>query len=333
MLYALNANGHRIDADAANKGEQYTCPICNSPVILKQGHINVAHFAHESNQCDDDWNYDMSEWHKRMQNYFPKESQEVVVNYRGRKHRADVLINDVVLEFQFSPITASEFEARNRFFKNAGYRLAWVFNLSHIPDDNLYLSDDRDNMMIWKHPMRIFANADYLGENNKRFALWFSFGGDDQFEDIGEEYLERVVWAIKDEDGYYSMRRFFTSDYAIALNNDREIDLDEFFDYERACFKQKLAELKNNHSFSIKYRGAKGKPRDAYMCPRKNGEFGISLGGEHGCYYCKHCYMVAQTTKPEGKVFASYCCYPKRVRELNGAHPGYECHEVDIFEL
>ncbi len=51
----------------------------------------------------------MSEWHKIMQNYFPKESQEVVVSYKGRKHRADVLIGDVVLEFQFSPITAAEF--------------------------------------------------------------------------------------------------------------------------------------------------------------------------------------------------------------------------------
>ena len=79
----------------------------------------------------------MSEWHQRMQSYFPKESREVVVNYKGRKHRADVLIGDIVLEFQYSPITAAEFDDRNSFFKNAGNRLAWVFNLSQISDENL----------------------------------------------------------------------------------------------------------------------------------------------------------------------------------------------------
>ena len=114
MFCALDSCGNRIYADEANKGEKYTCPICNLPVILRRGEINIDHFADE---CVDDWKYDMSEWHKKMQNYFPKEAQEVVVTHQGKKHRADVLIGDVVLEFQHSPITASEFEARNRFLE------------------------------------------------------------------------------------------------------------------------------------------------------------------------------------------------------------------------
>jgi competence protein CoiA len=135
MFYALNTKGVRIDAYEADEKEKHVCPICKNPVILKRGSINIAHFAHESNQCEDAWNYDMSEWHKRMQNYFEKDCQEVVVSYKGKKHRADVLIDDIVLEFQFSPITSAEFEDRNEFFRNAGYRLAWVFNLSQISED------------------------------------------------------------------------------------------------------------------------------------------------------------------------------------------------------
>ncbi len=96
MFYALNKDGIRIDAYEADKNEQYTCPICNNRVILKRGSVNIDHFAHEANVCEDTWNYDMSEWHKRMQNYFPRESQEVVVSHKGRKHRADVLIGDMM---------------------------------------------------------------------------------------------------------------------------------------------------------------------------------------------------------------------------------------------
>lgn len=333
MFYALNKDGKRVEACDADRNEQYTCPLCNNRVILKRGAIKIAHFAHESNLCEDTWNYDMSEWHKRMQNYFPKESQEVVVSNNGKKHRADVLIDDIVLEFQYSPITAVEFDERNEFFKNAGYRLAWVFNLNHISEDNLYMSEGKENLMIWKHPMHIFANADYLGENNKRFALWFSFGGDDEFDEVGKEYIERVVWAIKDDDGYYSLRRFCTSKYSIELGDESEINPNCFFYSKKDFFKEKLLELKKKHSYTVKYRGKKGKSRQSYICPRRKGSFGIEMWSEDGCFNCRYCYMVAKKEDEGIKMYASYCCYPTQVRELCEGHPGYECSQVDIYEI
>ena len=333
MFYALNEKGIRIDACEAVKGQNYFCPICNNRVILKQGSINIDHFAHESNVCEDNWNYDMSGWHKRMQNYFPKDAQEVVVNYKGKKHRADVLIDDVVLEFQFSSITAAEYEERNEFFASAGYRLAWVFNLSQISDENLYPSDEKDNMMIWKHPMRIFANSEYLGENNKKFALWFSFGGTEEFKSLGKEYLERVVWAIKDEYDCYSMKRFFISNHAIVLHEGTTINHNRFFYSEIDFFKDALTALKNNVAFSVKYKGKKGEPKRSYICPRLKDVFGIDMWGEHGCYYCKYCFMVAHTQNDDGHMYASYCCYPTQVRNLCETHPGYECTKVNVFEV
>ena len=342
MFYALDKDGFRIDAYEANKQDAYICPICGKHVILKRGEINAAHFAHMSDMCEDNWNYDMSEWHRRMQSFFPKESQEVIVTYKGRKHRADILIGDVVLEFQFSPITAAEFEDRNKFFKKAGYRLAWVFNLSQISEDNLYSSKEKDNMMIWKHPMRIFENVDYLGANNKRFALWFSFDGDWELGENPEDeylYMYRVIWAIKD-DGKYSMRRFFIFEKPIVFNESEEINLNHFFyskkDFdmeERYLFKKRLFELKAKHSYVVKYRGKKGEYQQAYICPRRNGKFGISMWGEQGCYYCRYCYMVARTRNEDGYMYASYCCYPTQVRELVESHPGYECLQADIFEI
>ena len=129
------------------------------------------------------------------------------------------------------------------------------------------------------------------------------------------------------------MRRFFTSPYPIIINGKDAINPKRFFYSKKDFFKETLLELKNKHSYSVKYRGKKGEPKQSYICPRRNGKFGIDMWGEQGCYYCRYCYMVAQTENENGKMYASYCCYPNQVRELCEGHPGYECPEVDIYEI
>jgi len=39
--------------------DDYLCPICGGSVVLRQGSINIAHFAHRSNECADSWHYKM----------------------------------------------------------------------------------------------------------------------------------------------------------------------------------------------------------------------------------------------------------------------------------
>lgn len=333
MFYALDKGGTRISANKATKKEQYFCPICHNPVMLKSGLVNADHFAHEDYVCDDNWNYDMSKWHKRMQDNFSKEFREVVVKHNGKQHRADILIDDMVIEFQFSDITAAEFEERNDFFKNAGYRLAWVFNLSEVPDDKLYPSDDKPNMMIWKNPKRIFSNVANLGANNRNFALWFSYYGDQEYEENGIEALERVIWAIKDDEDCYSMKRFITLPYQILIDGEKEINPNRFFYSREDYFREILDELKSKHAYSVKYSGEQGKAKESYICPKKAGAFGIQIWGEYGCSYCKYCYMIAKKETRTNKKYAAYCCYPKQVQESSEGHPGYECSVVNIYEL
>lgn len=57
----------------------YHCPICKGKVVLKNGKIKVPHFAHRDSVCMDNWNYDMSEWHRAWQKIFPEENQEIVI--------------------------------------------------------------------------------------------------------------------------------------------------------------------------------------------------------------------------------------------------------------
>lgn len=81
-------------------------------MILKDGKINITHYAHRNNECADNWHYDMSEWHINKQSYFDKQFQEMVVTKNGVTHRADILKDGVVIEFQHSPITGEEFRER-----------------------------------------------------------------------------------------------------------------------------------------------------------------------------------------------------------------------------
>ena len=90
MEFALNQNKDRVHATDANKQDEYVCPLCHKKVVLRRGEVNVYHFAHQS-KCDDPWKYDMSAWHSEWQQQFPKRNQEVVIEFNGEKHRADVM--------------------------------------------------------------------------------------------------------------------------------------------------------------------------------------------------------------------------------------------------
>lgn len=127
MEYALTADHHRVHALDAEKGQEYYCPVCGNQVIPRQGEVNSWHFAHVTS-CVDDWKYDMSEWHRNWQNRFPESTREVVIEYKGESHRADILTGGYVIEFQHSPITSTEFERRNLFYTKAGYNVIWVFD-------------------------------------------------------------------------------------------------------------------------------------------------------------------------------------------------------------
>ena len=109
MFVARDTEGTLIWADEANKQTDYFCPVCSGKLILRAGEVNAHHFAHEAGACPDHWHYDMSDWHKTMQEQFPIECREVVMKHNGEIHRADVFKDGVVVEFQHSPITPQEF--------------------------------------------------------------------------------------------------------------------------------------------------------------------------------------------------------------------------------
>ena len=139
MEFAVDCTGKRIHASEAIKEKEYFCPLCDNKVILRQGEINIEHFAHIK-KCDDNWHYDMSEWHLEWQKQFPKNNREVVMEHNGEKHRADVLACGYVIEFQHSSITAEEFNERNRFYLST---LKKELDINYMDLGEYYFHDDK----------------------------------------------------------------------------------------------------------------------------------------------------------------------------------------------
>lgn len=323
MFVALDKDGKRIFSEEAQKNEEYLCPICKSPVIVKDGEINAKHFAHKQGDCKDDWHYDMSEWHRYKQSHFPVESREVVVNNGEETHRADVLIDNTVIEFQHSPITAEEFNKRNTFFEKLGYRVAWVFDFTEkIESGTLEVSEKSDYMYIWKHPMRIFENCFPINDYNKKFALWFAQDTPDDME-----IIDKIIWVVRDGDKQI-LSRFIVSHHDIDMND--EFDVGDLFKSEKGYLDEAINKLKSSNCFyREKISGVCEHPKEDYVCS-KSGNFGLDIWSTKGCNHCPYCYMLARKKRNNSTEIKSFCGYPYKARKESS--PGYVSEKVAVYD-
>lgn len=328
MFIARNKDGHLIDVEEAERSGEYRCPACNAPVIIRDGLVNATHFAHAVGNCTDNWNYDMSEWHRRIQNFFPKEAREIVVEKEGKKHRADILMEKTVIEIQHSPISTEEFVDRNFFFHSLGYRIAWIFDVSQqYESKRLYFSSVENSfLMTWKYPLRVLSEGERPTDNNSRYSIWLFMGYEQ------EDYIiDKVIGSTENDNNKPCFKRIQVSEYSIYLN--KLFKIDDFFTSTEDRIKDEIRILKETHDFSIKYSGVEGKPRMAYVCPL-TGKFGIKICGDRNCSYCRYCYMILQKKRMEGKtMIAVYCCYPEQVQEIDQEDQDYECSQIPVYRI
>lgn len=169
MLFAVDYNDNRIHIDETHSNQEYYCPYCGAPLITKKGDYRQHHFAHKHGHvCSDTWThshshgYDISPWHNAWQSLFPKENQEVKLCLGETQHRADVLVDRTVIEFQHSVMPVKAFDDRNNFYFNLGYKVIWLFNLSDLYDNGQLSFTTADNELIfsWKNPKKAFNNYD-----------------------------------------------------------------------------------------------------------------------------------------------------------------------------
>lgn len=329
MFTAIDKNGEIVDIEDAHIDEEYFCPICHAPLIIKAGLLNAAHFAHRAGECTDNWNYDTSLWHRQMQSYFPKEAREIVVTHEGKTHRADVLIDKTVIEIQHSPISAEEFADRNDFFHSLGYRIAWIFDVSEqYYNENLYFSDiNKADLMIWKNPLRVFSAGRKPSDYDSEYSIWLYLGSDG-YEDC---YISKVIWCAENEYGEPSFKRLVVSEFSIYLYEHFEID--DFFLSKIGKIQREIEEFGRTHRYAIKYSGVNGKKKDYYVCPRTN-TFGLNLYGSRSCSHCRYCFMILKKSRKNAKTETTvYCCYPNQINEVYTEDPDYESLEVEQYDI
>lgn len=173
MLVAMDENGERLYAKSETKITNCYCPVCSERLIHKMGKVRRPYFAHKtSSDCPYDKD-SKSEWHVRMQDYFPKESHEVrfVDEKTGEIHIADIFLREAntILEFQHSPISWEEFWSRTCFHIMHGRRIAWLFDESSSSEKDFgrFREDDLSHEQWpyngkcykWlRHPRKILAS-------------------------------------------------------------------------------------------------------------------------------------------------------------------------------
>lgn len=246
--------------DEANLDREYICPHCNSKLIQKRGDIIVHHFAHESITDCDTWSHEMSDWHKEWQEQFPKENREVDITVNGKTHRADVCVNGYVIEFQHSPMSSYEFDERNNFYNKAGYKVIWVFDLSEQFENrqivfNKLVDIDENSYKIlynWNHRLRTFDN--FYPHKNKNVIVFFQFGNEETVDCVGSESIEvlmlnRVVWAIEDNDsGYSNFKRFYVRHDIISFEESvkHHKDIEKSFTYDMSQEEREYIEFEES---------------------------------------------------------------------------------------
>lgn len=321
MQIAIDSYGNRINANDATKKNIYFCPLCGNELILRQGELNITHFAHKANTCTDTWNYDMSEWHYSMQNRFHPEQREVVVKHNGQTHRADILNGNQIIEFQHSPISMDEIMERNAFYNSAGYHVTWVFDVQEQYDSGAIYPIMHDSALMygWSNPKRNLQCFPLPKEHNKSLIVYLYWIDEDSVE-----CFNRIIWSTQNEYKQPNFKRFIISEYSID-DTLETYSVNDFFVTKDDLLKQRLTSV--NCPQQIKYIGVSGYRKNAYTCPRTN-TFGLKLSGEQACSYCRFCAAIKEVYT---KKYEIYCCYPNQVNEITDSTSGYECSNIPRF--
>ena len=232
MLVAVDKQGNRLYAESSGKryNECY-CPVCGEPVIHRMGTIRRAHFAHRQD-TDCYFGHDKdnkSEWHIRMQDYFPKEAQEFIFvdEETGEKHIADVFIKETntVIEFQHSPIEEKEFCGRTIFHLKNNRRIVWLFDESVQNQKSNYLGRFKPDDCGWaqwpyrcykwlRNPRAFLAKIDNLEKMQNVLSICVYTGAEGD-----------VIHRIIRDDFQFEYVTFSLHDIEMKAN----MDVEEFF--------------------------------------------------------------------------------------------------------
>lgn len=142
MLIAVNKQNQYCLADRAGPEEEYFCPACFKPVLLRRGQIKVSHFAHQQRSGCSFLAEGETTTHLRgklsLFRYFSTFGQveiEPVLKEIGQ--RPDLLLVDqnesrLAIEYQCSPLSVKRLHERNAGYQKLGLRVLWLLGPRYL---------------------------------------------------------------------------------------------------------------------------------------------------------------------------------------------------------
>ncbi len=233
MFKALDLNGNIVYADFAEKKETFSCQSCRGNLRLKRGPYRKAHFAHlpESNCAYgvENAKENKTEWHRRMQEYFPREAQEYYfqVDVPDKHYIADVFLEEsnTVLEFQHSTISREDFVNRTLFHAKHKRRIVWLFDESSNCENRDYgrfrIEEESysSNFTCYKwlgNPRKILNEFPELKKYHATYSVCVYTGveGDVFHRLVDHDYYEAVWFSNK------------------IIEMKPDMDVEQFFEYD-----------------------------------------------------------------------------------------------------
>lgn len=222
------------EKDTQNKGFRYayvlgekvepskhlhgSCSLCGGEVFARCGPVRIAHWAHKSVDDCETYSRDMSAWHKGWQDKFPEAwREEPIIDLKiPERHRADILTaENLVIEFQHSPIDEEEQLAREKFYSSHSSGMVWVVDatchtqaMKRFDEEKQYFqfikllclnsNDSYNNYFLVNNADIIFPSQ----WNDRRSYVFFDYldaereAGDDSLYCLFPKIVEgeRLVW-------------------------------------------------------------------------------------------------------------------------------------------
>lgn len=189
ITFAKGPDGERVHVDETMSRLEYTCFVCGAPLVTHKGNVYRHHFKNKGvRACTDSWHgtYCDSEWHFSWQGRYPLQNRERVLERGSIKQRADVLVGETVVEFQYSTLGKAQFDDRNAFYGYLGHKVVWLFDLreAYVKGEIVPKSGEDSASgalpmsFVWNNPRQAFNAYDPLrGDVDLFFQLADDDGG------------------------------------------------------------------------------------------------------------------------------------------------------------
>jgi competence protein CoiA len=139
MLNAYSSNKNSVtllamssEAIEALKKDKYFCPACKQPVYIKNGRIKLPHFAHFAESSCSFYTEAETQEHLALKQVFANWCEQQQLPYEVEKflpalnQRPDLLIGNLAIEIQCSPLSIQRLIERTKCYQKHGYQPLWI---------------------------------------------------------------------------------------------------------------------------------------------------------------------------------------------------------------